>query len=100
MIVSAISGKRSTPTGANDSDRGAIFAITKNDCPATHNDSEHWAVLKATRIHECFRRSDEAKLSIATASVAGAGPNSSVEVMKNVSVTEIVARVAAIFIVK
>ena len=44
------------------------------------------------------RRHDTMKVSSATASVAGAGPNSSAAVMKNVSETETLAEIDATFI--
>src|SRR5437016_1400355 len=56
-------------------------------------------MLNAIRCHLCPRRHETTKLSSATVIVAGAGPNNMADVIKNVSVTEIVADTDAIFMV-
>src|SRR6266849_2121472 len=74
--------------------------MRKKVCAPAHIDTAGAAALKTMRLHECLRRHDITQLSTATAMVAGAGPNSRANAMKNVSEIEMVATTDAILIVK
>src|SRR5436190_18049419 len=88
------------PIGASgDCASGRVCASAKKACPAIHSENAGATELKATRSHECRRRHVEMKLSNTSAIVAGAGPNSSADVMKNESATEMLAATDAIFTV-
>ena len=99
MVVRKNSGTMSAPAVAWPSESGGTRAIRKKTRAATHNDSAGAAALNASRVQPCPRRHDITMLSTASATVAGAGPNSSADVMTKVSDALIVASIEATRIV-
>src|SRR5207245_9244865 len=79
---------------------GEMPASRKNVCAPTHIENAGAAVLKAMRSQVWRRRYETMPVLSATVIVAGAGPNSIAEAMKNVSVTKTVYDTDAAFIVK
>ena len=70
----------------------------KNVWLPAHMLNAEFEVLKMTRSTECFRRHEDTTVPNACATVAGAGPNSSAVVMKNVSETVMLALAGPAFI--
>src|SRR5688572_11677858 len=99
MSVRQNNGTMSAPADAWPSESGGTRAIRKKTCAAAHSDSDGATALNASRVHPCPRRHDITTLSSASATVAGAGPNSSADVMTKVSDALIVASIEAILIV-
>src|SRR2546428_4947585 len=95
MMVRQNSGTISAAADAFPSESGATRAIRKKTRAATHSDSAGATALNATRVHPCPRRHDITTLSTASATAAGAGPNSSADVLTKVSATLIVASIGA-----
>src|SRR5213593_124876 len=86
----------SDPTATSAWATGDTRAIRKNVCAPAHIETAGAAMFNAIRRQAWPSRHDMIKLSTATAIAAGAGPNSSASVMKNVSEIEIVATTDAI----
>src|SRR5213083_770734 len=99
MLVRQNSGTMSAPADAWPSESGGTCAIRKKTRAAIHNDSAGATALNASRVHPWPRRQDITMLSTASATVAGAGPNSKADVMTNVSDALIVASIEATRIV-
>src|SRR5437016_4273083 len=90
----------SGPTATSLCAIGGIRATRKNACAPAHIETPVAAMLSAMRLQAWPRRHDISRLSTATAIAAGAGPNSSASVMKNVSEIEIVATTEATLTLK
>src|SRR5689334_8100084 len=86
----------SDPTATSLWATGDARAIRKKVCAPTHMETAGAAMFNAMRREAWPSRHDMIRLSSATAIVAGAGPNSSASVIKNVSEIEIVATTEAI----
>src|ERR1041385_1220768 len=97
MIASASSGTISETIGAPLLASGATPLMAKQMLAATQSDSAGATVLNAMRERRSRRRHEIIRLSAATASAAGPGPNITAVVMKNVSATEMLAEIAAKF---
>ena len=89
--MSSSSGGISAETGAADNASGGRPATRKNTFAEHQSESGGPAALKASLVQPSFRRHEMMTQSIASASVAGAGPNSSAEATTNVSETVMVA---------
>src|SRR6266705_437170 len=100
MVASAASGTINAPIDGIASDTGRMPAIRKKARPAIQIDSDVSAVLNAVFFQEYLRRHETRKLSTATVTVAGAGPKSRTDAMKNVSVTDTIVGIDANCIVK
>src|SRR5687767_12799238 len=84
--------------GASECVSGGTPASQKNTWLPAHMLNAELDVLKTMRSVECPRRHDVSTVPSALATVAGAGPNNSAVVMKNVSETVMLAETDPVFI--